>query len=546
MKLQILASILGVGLMAVACGDDEESVTTTGTLEVVTLTTGADIDADGYTVAIDGEEGPAVGANSSVTVPNLTAAEYTVGLLGIALNCQTTDNSRSASVVAGQTESTVFDVACVAANQPPVADPGQNQTVVDENDDGSESVTLDGSGSTDSDGNVVRWRWSVNQVEIGTGQMLTVPAPVGVHTVALTVTDDGGAIDTEEVIITVQGAPDANQPPVADAGPNQAVVDADDGGSETVTLDASGSTDADGNIVSWSWAENGVAIGTGETLDATFDVGVHTVTLTVTDDDGDTDTDNVIIAVVASGANVPPVADAGPNQTVEDADDGGSETVTLDASGSTDADGTIVSWSWTENGLAIGTGETLDAEFDVGVHTVTLTVTDDDGDTDTDDVRITVNASTSNLPPVADAGQNQEVLDADDSGFEDVTLDASGSVDTDGEIRTWDWSEGGVVFGTGETLTVGFQVGEHTVTLTVTDDDGAANTDEVIITVNADSDDRYSVCRRAKCAFDQELANRCTDFMNTCLATQPDATKDNCPVAALLICNEVELEPELP
>ncbi|MGB5303003.1 MAG: PKD domain-containing protein [Gemmatimonadota bacterium] len=84
-----------------------------------------------------------------------------------------------------------------------------------------------------------------------------------------------------------------------------------------------------------------------------------------------------------------PIADAGPDETVTDSD-GGGENVTLDGSGSTDPDGSIVSYLWTEGGGEIATGVNPTVLFAVGPHEVTLTVTDDAGDTDTDVVVITV------------------------------------------------------------------------------------------------------------------------------------------------------------
>ncbi len=394
MRLRLPLTLLAIGLVSVSCGDDDENdVPTTGAIEVVTVTTGADIDADGYTVTLDGVDGPTIGANSTVTLPNLTAGTYSVGLDGIALNCETTNNPRNVNVVAGQTALAQFDVTCVGPNLPPIADAGPDQSVVDADNSGSEAVTLDGSGSADVDGTIVSWSWSVNGLEVGTGETLDVAAHAGIHTVTLTVTDDEGATGTDDVVITVVSA-GGNLPPIADAGPNQPVEDANDNGSELVTLDGSGSTDLDGTIANWSWSVGGAEIGTGETLNTTFDVGINTVTLTVTDDEGATDTDDVIITVVSTGGNLPPIADAGFDQTVVDADNDGSELVRLDGSGSIDLDGTLASWSWSESGAEIGTGETLNSEFEVGVHTVTLTVTDDEGATDTDDVTITVQLPT--------------------------------------------------------------------------------------------------------------------------------------------------------
>lgn len=89
--------------------------------------------------------------------------------------------------------------------------------------------------------------------------------------------------------------PDENQEPVADAGPDQAVVA--DGGAATVTLDGTGSEDADGTIDSYAWSEDGSQIASGETLSLLLAVGLHTITLTVTDDDGATDSDTVTVTV---------------------------------------------------------------------------------------------------------------------------------------------------------------------------------------------------------------------------------------------------------
>jgi hypothetical protein len=90
----------------------------------------------------------------------------------------------------------------------------------------------------------------------------------------------------------------------------------------------------------------------------------------------------------------------------------------------------------------------------------------------------------SNLPPVADAGPDRTIVDSGGDGQELVTLDAGASSDSDGTIASYEWREGETVVGLVATAEVWLSVGTHTLTLTVTDDDGATATDSVVITVN--------------------------------------------------------------
>lgn len=103
---------------------------------------------------------------------------------------------------------------------------------------------------------------------------------------------------------------------------------------------------------------------------------------------------NIHDAMSLVPSNQPPVANAGPDQTVSDSNGDGSENVTLDGSASSDADGTIVSYVWSEGGAPIGSGATLTHLFAIGSHVVTLTVTDNGVATATDSVTITVQPGT--------------------------------------------------------------------------------------------------------------------------------------------------------
>src|SRR5206468_1707653 len=87
----------------------------TGDLTVTTGTSGSNIDADGYTVTVDGNASKSIGTNGSVTFTGLSAASHTVVLSGVASNCSVSGGpSRTVSVPAGGTASTSFSVSCTA------------------------------------------------------------------------------------------------------------------------------------------------------------------------------------------------------------------------------------------------------------------------------------------------------------------------------------------------------------------------------------------------------------------------------------------------
>ncbi|MDX1387993.1 MAG: Ig-like domain-containing protein [Acidobacteriota bacterium] len=109
-----------------------------------------------------------------------------------------------------------------------------------------------------------------------------------------------------EITITVQkNFIPLNNPPVADAGDDQEVECG-----ETVTLDGSGSTDADSSdgtnddIVLFEWfldfgLKTEEKLGEGEMLDVDLDgVGTYNITLQVTDAFGATDTDETVVEIV--------------------------------------------------------------------------------------------------------------------------------------------------------------------------------------------------------------------------------------------------------
>ena len=381
--------------------------------------------------------------------------------------------------------------------QPPVAAAGPDQANVKE----LTQVTLNGTGSADSDGTIVGYEWvelTASDVALFGSDLPTatftapdVAAAGQTLTFQLTVTDDDGQTGTDTVNVAIVD----RKPPVASAGADQADVKE----LTQVTLNGASSSDADGTIASYLWEQLSgptVTLSNADIATASFtapDVAAAgdtlTFQLTVTDDDGLQSSATVDVAVVD---RVPPVADAGTDQTVDQGD-----AVTLNGSGSSDADGTIASYLWEQLSGSVVTltnENTATAGFtapDVAAAgetlTFRLTVTDNDSQTDSATVSVLVNDTPN---PVADAGSNQTVKEGSL-----VTLDGSNSSDTGGTIVSYLWEQiAGVAAlnfsGTTTSIAtftaplVGTAGETLTFRLTVTDNDGLQSTATVTVFVN--------------------------------------------------------------
>jgi len=160
------------------------------------------------------------------------------------------------------------------------------------------SVQLDGTASGDPDGRVVAWAWDLGDGTTTTGATARhTYAAAGRYTVTLVVTDDRGATARTTAVVDVVEPP--NTAPTA-------AVAASTGGLD-VSLDGSGSTDADGRVVSWAWDLGDGQVAAGERVRHTYAAGgTYVVTLTATDDDGATASASRTVEVVA-----PPVVPEG-------------------------------------------------------------------------------------------------------------------------------------------------------------------------------------------------------------------------------------------
>jgi PKD repeat protein len=150
--------------------------------------------------------------------------------------------------------------------------------------------------------------------------------------------------------------------------------------------------------------------------------------------------------------------------------------------GSTDSDGSISSRDWTfESGTpAASDQQTVEVTFAAaGTYTVTLTVTDNEGATDDFSREVTVSTTPGNQAPTAAFTPTCNGLECT---FADGSSDADGTIDS----YLWDFGDGGTSTEASPSHTYS-AAGEVTVTLTVTDDDGATDEASQTFDVNAPS-----------------------------------------------------------
>jgi PKD repeat protein len=306
--------------------------------------------------------------------------------------------------------------------------------------------------STSDAGSILNWFW-----EFGDGGVSTRANPShtysvgGTYTVSLTVTDRDGDTDSGSLNVTVV----ENQAPTAGFT------------SSTSGLKVNfnnASFDSDGIISKILWKFGDGRTSTNGNPSRTYSSpGTYTVSLTVTDNDGASDTFSRSVTVI--GQNQAPTAG-----------------FTSSTSGlkvnfnnaSFDSDGSISKILWKfGDGRTSTNGNPSRTYSSPGTYTVSLTVTDNDGASDTFSRSVTV------------IGQNQ----APTAGFTSSTSGLkvnfnNASFDSDGSISKILWK-----FGDGRTSTNGnpsrtySSPGTYTVSLTVTDNEGASDTFSRSVTV---------------------------------------------------------------
>jgi predicted secreted protein len=407
------------------------------------------------------------------------------------------------------------------------------------------SVTLDGSNSFDPDpGDSITYKWeqiggnpTVELTGANTAQAsFTAPNILNdtILTFQLTVTDSSGSSDTDSTAVNVRGN---NDPPIAEAGPNQNVNEG-----SSVILNGSNSFDPDlGDSITYQWEQTAgsptVTLTGANTAQARFtapNVGAGgaslTLQLTVTDSSGLKDTDSAIVNV--SFVNSPPVAVADPpTQTVAEG-----SSVILNGSNSFDPDpGDSITYQWEQTGgsptVTLTGANAAQASFtapNVGLSGASLrfnlTVTDGGGLKDTD--KAIVNVTGKNEPPTADAGPD---MTAEEESL--VTLDGSNSSDPEDSRAKklsyqWKQKDGGpaVTLSDPQAVQPTFMApnvseggASLTLELAVTDSGGLQSSDTTIVNVTGDNDPPT-----ADAGVDKNVDEKTTVTLNGSNSSDPD------------------------
>ncbi len=434
----------------------------------------------------DGTYGDATGAAPSVDWATLatffTDGEHTIRL-------RVTDAGNSANL--SGTDTTTVTITNLA----PTAAPGGPYAINEGQD-----LNLDGSGSTDPGGDTLTYTWDLDNngsygdatgatPSVGWATLKTFIVD-GVNTIRLQVTDTGNSSNLSNAVSTTVTI--TNLAPTAAPGGPYAINEG-----QALNLDGSGSTDPGGDTLVYAWDldNNGVFgdVTTAtpsipwSTLETYIKDGLKTIALQVTDSGNSPNLSHSATTTVTITNLAPAAVPGGPYAINE------GQVLNLNASGSSDPGGDVLSYTWDLNndtvfGDATGMAPSvawavLSAFITDGVNTIALKVTDSGNGVNLD-ATTTTTVTITNLAPVANAGGPYTINEGDT-----LNLDASASTDPGGDALsfTWDLNDDTTYDDvTGETVSVPwvllktfFDSGTHTVRVRVTDSGNAVNLNQV-------------------------------------------------------------------
>lgn len=264
-------------------------------------------------------------------------------------------------------------------NTPPVANAGNDQTI--ECGGGLTPVTLDGSASSDADGDTLTYEWREGATVLGTTAVLNTSLSFGSHTITLKVTDPSGDFNEDTVVVNIVDTTD----PMITPPPNVTVntgPGATSCGAFVSDATLGNATASDGCSASVTVTRSGVPAGNN------FPVGTTIVTYTADDGHGHTKQAFQSVTVID---NTPPTVTAPANIEVNAPPNSCSANVDPGtASAGDNCPGVNVTGTRSDM-------QPLNAPYPVGTTTITWKATDASGNMATATQTVKVNDAT---PPV--------------------------------------------------------------------------------------------------------------------------------------------------
>ena len=332
-----------------------------------------------------------------------------------------TVNSKSASVVITVSESN--------KNLAPIANASTDQSIA-----GATTVTLNGSSSSDPNNDVLSYSWIQTSGETVTlsNQIFTNPtftAPTKAQTLEFSLKVNDGIFSSDADIVKINIL---NITPIANAGSDQTVR-----AGRSITLDASGSSDANGDSLQYVWLQlsgNSVTLSSNTSSTTSFTSNSFQDNLEFSLKVYDGITYSEIDKVKITLTNSTPIANAGNDQTVKV-----NSLVSLVGSSSSDADNDSLTYLWSQisgNTISLSSNTSSSPTFTSHSFLGNLVFSLIVNDGLINSVMDTVNVFISNNSPIADAGSNQIV-----KVNTTVTLSADNSSDVDNDSLTYLWTQ---------------------------------------------------------------------------------------------------------
>lgn len=465
-------------------GSDSIIITVSNTFPTVTITNpsdnssfyeGSEITFSGS--ASDAEDGPLTDASlawtssldghidygSPISVSSLSEGSHTITL--------TATDSEGAPTTSSPITVLIGNPAPVATITAPGDGTSYNR---------GDTITFRGTGTDTEDGNLtgssLEWTSSITGL-IGTGTILPIDTLVtGTHTITLTVRDSQSSTGNASIAITINN----NAPVVTiNSPPNNSIYEINDSISFTGTASDPEDGFISGASLVWTSSIDG-PIGSinGTSVSSALSKGTHIVTLTATDSEGEIGSSSLTVHV---GNNPPTVSITSPTSGSYDTGD----YIAFQGTAADEEDGTLsgsaLVWSSSIDGnFATGVSPAQINTLTTGQHEITLVATDSNGAvTYSTPISIRI-GNTAPVATILNPSNNASFENGQTITFEGTGIDTEDGILLD-TFLVWTSTRQGEI-GTGTSFsTTALHSGQHTITLTATDIDGATHSTSIIV-----------------------------------------------------------------